>query len=165
MKGAGVDSTQEYILKENTPILQIKGSDIEDTGRKLVKGTVVKGLLKTRIVKMGDDKRGYKFIELKDGKGFISPQVVNIYIPTFANSVGDPKKADNTPVQDTAFGEKPKTLKTRAKNMVINYGLPALGAYAGYKIAERMGADTKKTVGLVIFFGLIGLIPRYISKK
>jgi hypothetical protein len=162
MKGAGVNNTTSFIVKETAPILDVKSGKVEESSRKLLRGTIVKGMLKTRIVNMDGQKTPYRFIQLDDKKGYISPRVVNIYIGNFANLDGMSLK-DSTPVKSTSFGEK-STRKNKAKNLIINYGLPIAGAVTGYQIAKKMGADQNKTIAYTAFFGLIGMIPRYIYK-
>ena len=160
----GIKNNFSFILTENAPILSFKGNKVEDSGKKLVKGTVVNGLLKTRVVSVDGEKVAYKFVELENKKGYISPQVVNLYIGTFANYEGDDKTEDSTPVKGTAFGQQKADKKRTKKNYLINYGLPVLGGVVGYKIAKRTGADSKKTLSYVLFFGLLGWLPRYIYK-
>lgn len=164
MESKGIKNNLSFVLTENAPILTFKGSKIEDSGKKLIKGTVVNGLLKTRIVNIDGEKIAYKFIELENKKGYISPQVVNLYVGTFANYVSDGKNIDSTPVKETAFGEDKANKKRTKKNYLINYGLPVLGCVVGYQIAKRTGADDKKTISYVLFFGLLGWLPRYIYK-
>jgi hypothetical protein len=164
METTGIKNNLSFILTENAPILQLKGSKIEDSGKKLIKGTVVNGLLKTRVVNIDGEKIAYKFIELDNKKGYISPQVVNLYVGTFANYEGEGKNIDTTPVKETAFGEQDAKKKRTKKNYLINYGLPVLGGVVGYQIAKRTGADDKKMIGYVLFFGLLGWLPRYIYK-
>jgi len=160
----GIKNNLSFVLTENAPILSLKGSKVEDSGKKLVKGTVVNGLLKTRVVNINGEKVAYKFIELENKKGYISPQVVNLYISTFANYEGEAKNKDGTPVKETSFGEKEAVKKRTKKNYLINYGLPIIGGVVGYQIAKRTGADNKKTLSYVLFFGLLGWLPRYINK-
>lgn len=166
MKGTGVNNNQEFILIESSPILEIKDGAVDVTDKKLLKGTVVKGQLKTRVVGEGEHKSPYRFIQLSNKTGFISPQTVNLYVGNFANLDGLAPNKDKTPVKSTAFGEKKKSTKRgKVKNLVINYGLPIGGAYVGYKIATKSGADTKKMIGYVVFFGLLGCIPRYLYRN
>lgn len=164
METKGITNNLSFILTENAPILNFKGSKIEESGKKLIKGTVVRGLLKTRVVNIDGEKVAYKFIELENKKGYISPQVVNLYVGTFANLEGENNNVDKTPVKKTAFGEDGAKQKRTKKNYLINYGLPIIGGIAGYQIAKRTGADDKKMIGYVLFFGLLGWLPRYIYK-
>jgi hypothetical protein len=164
MKKEGLDNSVSFIVKEGSPILEIKNGQVEESTRKLIKGTIVKGMLKTRIVKMGKEKKPYRFIQLEDSKGYLSPRVVDVYIGDFANLDGSEKK-DVSGTKSTSFGQEKPTLKTKVKKVVLAYGLPITGAYIGYQIAKKTGADTKKTIGYVVFFGLLGYIPRYINKN
>lgn len=164
METKGINTNLQFILTEDAPVLEIKSSKVEDSGRKLLKGTIVSGLLKTRVVNIDGDKNAYRFIELKDKNGYISPQVVNLYIGTFANLEGA-DKTDKSPVKKTAFGEEKANNKRNKKNYLINYGLPILGGVVGYQIAKRTGADSKKTLSYILFFGVLGWLPRYIYKK
>jgi len=165
MKGSGIDISHQFILLEDSPILNIQGNNVEESDKKLVKGTIVEGSLKTRIVKLGDLKRPYKFVELKNKKGYLSPRVLNIYIGKFANLEGELTNSENNggDVSLNMYQKPPK--KKGIKDIFINYGLPIAGGFIGYKIAKRMEADDKKTLGFVVFFGLIGLIPRYMLNK
>lgn len=160
MKAEGINNTLQFILKETTPILELgKNSVIEESDKKLLKGTIIEGQLKTRIINMDGQKIPFKFIQLKDKKGYISPQLVNLYIGKFANF----GEAENTEelTQETKPYQKPK----RLKNAVINYGLPIMGGVLGYYVAKKTDADTKKMVGFVLFFGLLGFLPRYLYNK
>jgi hypothetical protein len=165
MEQQGVNSSKQFLVKENAPILEFKGGQMEETGRTLMEGTVVNGLLKTRIIKVGRDKVPFRIIQLTGSKGYISPQVVNLYIGDFANLDGLAPTKDKTPVKDTAYGEKKATTRKKAKNFIINYGIPITGGVVGYKIAKKMGADDKKTLGYILFFTVLGCIPRYLYRN
>jgi len=160
MKKDGVNNTLQFILKETTPILELGDkSVIEESDKKLLRGTVINGQLKTRIVNIDGERVPFKFIQLQDKKGYISPQVVNLYIGKFANF----EDADN--VEEITNETKPYQKPKKVRNFVINYGLPVVGGTLGYFIAKRNDADTKKMVGFVLFFGLLGFLPRYLYKK
>lgn len=160
MKNDGVNNTLQFILKETTPILELGAkSTIEESDKKLLRGTIIEGQLKTRIVNIKGERIPFKFIQLKDKKGYISPQVVNLYIGKFANFVDDQEQEEIT--EETKPYQKPK----KAKNFVINYGLPVIGATIGYFVAKRTEADEKKMIGFILFFGLLGFLPRYLYKK
>ena len=95
MKKDGVDNTLQFILKETTPILELtNNSKIEESDKKLFRGTIIDGQLKTRIINIRGKKLPFKFIQLKDKKGYISPQVVNLYIGKFANFVQEDIEED-----------------------------------------------------------------------
>ena len=49
-KNTSVSNEMSFVLKGNTPILAIKGSNVNETPKKLFKGSVIKGFLKTRVV-------------------------------------------------------------------------------------------------------------------
>ena len=160
MKNDGINNTLQFILKETTPILELGAkSTIEESDKKLLRGTIIEGQLKTRIVNIKGERIPFKFIQLKDKKGYISPQVVNLYIGKFANFVDDQEQEEIT--EETKPYQKPK----KAKNFVINYGLPVIGASIGYFVAKRTEADEKKMIGFILFFGLLGFLPRYLYKK
>jgi len=164
-KKVGVSDNMSFIVKENAPIINIKGNNFDESDSKLVKGTVFDGKIKTRIINIDGEKQPYKIIQLSNGKGYISPDVVNGYIGTFANLDGL-NPADNTPVKKYALGEHKKAgQKQKLKSTIINYALPITGGVIGYKIAKKMNAEMKKTVGYVIFFGLLGSIPRYLYRN
>jgi len=160
MKKDGINNTLEFILKETTPILELGAkSNIEESDKKLLRGTIINGQLKTRIVNINGERVPFKFIQLKDKKGYISPQVVNLYIGKFANFVDDEKEEEIT--EQTKPYQKPK----KARNFVINYGLPVIGGAIGYFISKKTDAEPKKMVGFILFFGLLGFLPRYLYKK
>ena len=160
MKNDGINNTLQFILKESTPILELGAkSTIEESDKKLLRGTIIEGQLKTRIVNIKGERIPFKFIQLKDKKGYISPQVVNLYIGKFANFVDDQEQEEIT--EETKPYQKPK----KTKNLVINYGLPIIGATIGYFVAKRTEADEKKMIGFILFFGLLGFLPRYLYKK
>jgi hypothetical protein len=160
MKKDGINNTLQFILKETTPILELGDkSVIEESDKKLLRGTIINGQLKTRIVNLDGERIPFKFIQLQDKKGYISPQMVNLYIGKFAN-FEDAVKVDEV-TNETKPYQKPK----KARNFVINYGLPVVGGTIGYFIAKKNDGDTKKIVGFVLFFGLLGFLPRYLFKK
>lgn len=160
MKKDGINNTLQFILKETTPILELGDkSVIEESDKKLLKGTIIDGQLKTRIVNIDGERLPFKFIQLKDKKGYISPQVVNLYIGKFANF--DEAQNEEEITQETKPYQKPKKIK----NAVINYGLPVMGGVLGYYVAKKMEADEKKMIGFVLFFGLLGFLPRYLYNK
>ena len=95
MKKDGINNTLQFILKESTPIYELgQKSNMEESDKKLLKGTIVDGQLKTRIVSINGERVPFKFIQLKDKKGYISPQVVNLYIGKFANFVQEDIEED-----------------------------------------------------------------------
>lgn len=160
MKGEGINNTLSFILKETTPILEFADNGVvEESDKKLLKGTVIQGQLKTRVVSMNGDKIPYRFIQLKDKKGYISPQMVNLYIGKFANF-------ENADVQEEKSKEtEPYKNPKKKGNLIINWGLPIGGGVLGYFVAKKIEAEPKKMVGYVIFFTLIGFSPRYLYKK
>jgi hypothetical protein len=164
MKEKGINNTLKFILKEDTPILEIRSGSVEESDKKLIKGTIIEGMLKTRVVKVGKEKLPYRFIELKNKKGYLSPSSLNVYIDKFANLDGEEKVDLEIDVKDTAFGEKQKP-ESKTKTFIINWALPITGGFIGYKIAKKMDADDKKTFGYVVFFALLGMIPRFMYKK
>ena len=160
MNKDGINNTLQFILKETTPILELGAkSNIEESDKKLLRGTIIEGQLKTRIINYRGEKIPFKFIQLKDKKGYISPQVVNLYIGKFANFVETEKTEELT--NETEPYKKPKNIK----NFLINYGLPVVGGVVGYMIAKKNDADQKKMIGFILFFGLLGILPRYLYKK
>jgi len=160
MNKDGINNTLQFILKETTPILELgEKSSIEESDKKLLRGTIINGQLKTRIVNIDGQRIPFKFIQLKDKKGYISPQVVNLYIGKFANFVEEPKQEEIT--NETKPYQKPK----KVRNFVINYGLPVVGGTIGYFVAKKTDADQKKMIGFILFFGLLGFLPRYLYKK
>lgn len=165
MKTDGVNNLLSFRLNEDTPIFKIKGGKADETEKKLLKNTVVDGKLKTRIITVDREKEPFKVIELANEKGYISPHVVSLYLKEFENINANDLSVKKTPVRETSNGEKSTSRKSRAKNIIINYGLPATGAFVGYKVAKKMGSDTKKTIGLVLFFTVLGFLPKYIHRK
>jgi hypothetical protein len=160
MKGEGINNTLFFILTETTPILEMGDNNIvEESDKKLIKGTIVQGQLKTRIVNMDGEKIPYRFIQLKDKKGYISPRVVNLYIGKFANF--DNADLEQEKTTETEPYKNPK----KGKNLIINLGLPIGGAVLGFYVGKKMEAEPKKLAGYVIFFTLIGLLPRYLYKN
>jgi hypothetical protein len=85
--------------------------------------------------------------------------VVNLYIGKFANFTETDNEEEIT--QETEPYQKPK----KSRNFVINYGLPVVGGAIGYFIAKKSDADEKKMIGFILFFGLLGFLPRYLYKK
>ena len=160
MNKDGINNTLQFILKETTPILELGDkSTIEESYKKLLRVTIINGQLKTRIVNIDGQRIPFKFIQLKDKKGYISPQVVNLYIGKFANFVDEPNEEEIT--NETEPYQKPK----KGRNFVINYGLPLVGGTIGYFIAKKTDADEKKMIGFILFFGLLGFLPRYLYNK
>ena len=160
MKKEGINNTLQFILKTTTPILEMgQKNTIEESDKKLLKGTIVEGQLKTRVVNVNGDRIPFKFIQLKDKKGYISPQVVNLYIGKFAQF--DDAETNEEITNEKQPYKKPKKLK----NTLINYGLPIMGGVLGYYVAKKTDADEKKMIGFILFFGLLGFLPRYLYNK
>lgn len=160
MKNDGINNTLQFILKETTPILELGAkSTIEESDKKLLRGTIINGQLKTRIVNINGERIPFKFIQLKDKKGYISPQVVNLYIGKFANFVEGEQDEEIT--EEIEPYKKPK----KNQNFIINYGLPIIGGTIGYFISKKNDANEKKMIGFILFFGLLGFLPRYLYKK
>jgi hypothetical protein len=100
-----------------------------------------------------------KDVKSKDKKGLFSPRVVNLYIGKFANfdnaEIGEEKSSETEPYKN------PK----KKCNLIINWGLPIGGGVLGYFVGKKMEAEPKKMIGYVVFFTLIGFLPRYLYKK
>lgn len=160
MKSEGINNTLFFILKETAPILELGDNNVvEESDKKLLKGTIIQGQLKTRVVNLDGEKIPYQFIQLKDKKGLISPRVVNLYIGKFANF-------DNAEISEEKSSEtEPYKNPKKGKNIIINWGLPIGGAVLGYFVGKKMEAEPKKLVGYVVFFTLIGILPRYLYKN
>ncbi len=159
MSKDGINNTLQFILKETTPILELGDkSTIEESDKKLLRGTIINGQLKTRIVNIDGERIPFKFIQLKDKKGYISPQVVNLYIGKFANFVDNEK-------EELTNETKPYQKQKKVSNLVIDYGLPVVGGAIGYFIAKKNDSDEKKMIGFILFFALLGFLPRYLHKK
>jgi len=160
MKNEGVNNTLQFILKETSPIYELTNkSIIEESDKKLLRGTIINGQLKTRIVNIDGERIPFKFIQLKDKKGYISPKVVNIYIGKFANFT----ESDN--IEEITEETKPYQKPKKNKGLLINYGLPVIGGIIGYFVAKKTDADSKKMIGYVLFFGVLGFLPRYLYNK
>lgn len=160
MKNEGVNNTLQFILKETSPIYELTNkSIIEESDKKLLRGTIINGQLKTRIVNIDGERIPFKFIQLKDKKGYISPQVVNLYIGKFANFT----ETDN--IEEITEETKPYQKPKKNKGLLINYGLPVIGGIIGYFVAKKTDADSKKMIGYVLFFGVLGFLPRYLYNK
>lgn len=160
MSSIGADTNIEFKIKETTPILELKGSEITESDKKLIKGTIVEGKLSTRVIKMGGDKIPFKLIKLKDEKNkYVTPQVVSVFVSNFNGVNTEPVEQV---VKKTSLGED-KT--TQRPSKLVKYGLPLGGIALGYYIAKKKQYETKKMLGMVAFFGLLGLLPRYLMKK
>jgi hypothetical protein len=115
MKSEGINNTLFFILKETSPILELGDNNVvEESDKKLLKGTIVQGQLKTRVVNMNGEKIPYRFIQLKDKKGLISPRVVNLYIGKFANF----DNAENS--EEKSSETEPYKNPKKGKNIIIN---------------------------------------------
>jgi hypothetical protein len=89
----------------------------------------------------------------------ISQRILNLYIGKFANF-------DNADIEEDKTTEtEPYKNPKKTKNIIINWGLPIGGAVLGYYVGKKMEAEPKKLVGYVIFFTLIGFLPRYLYKN
>ena len=74
MNKDGINNTLQFILKETTPILELGAkSNIEESDKKLLRGTIIEGQLKTRIINYRGEKIPFKFIQLNAG---LSPFLV-----------------------------------------------------------------------------------------
>jgi len=159
----GISSNRLFILNANAPVLSIKGSKVEETDRVLVKGTVISGAIKTRVIGSGKDKKPFKFIHIEDSKNsYLAPPAVNYFINDFSKI--EKKRRTGSEVRDTAWGEV-QGRKKKNNNFVVNYALPAAGAFIGYKLAQKQGAGAKKTALYVIGFGLLGMAPKYMKNN
>ena len=69
------------------------------------------------------------------------------------------------PAEEITEETKPYQKPKKTKNFIINYGLPVMGGVLGYYIAKKTEADEKKMIGFVLFFGLLGFLPRYLYNK
>jgi len=152
-------SELSFMVKDTTPVLSIKGSQINKTDKKLFKGTIINGFLKNRVVSFKGRKTPFKFIQLKEENGYISPQDVDLYIPIEDFTI------QSNFVEDKKIEEEVKELKTKNKNLFITYGLPVLTGVLGYQIAKKMDFDTKNKVFLTLIFSFLGMIPNFNMKN
>jgi hypothetical protein len=165
----GVSKNTTFILSQDAPVLNITSGKIEDTGIVLLKGTVVDGVIKTKIVGIDGEKVPVKLLSLSSEKNsYIVPSFLNVYTKEIEEIKG--LKARDTPVKKSAFGEKTSSIEGGKKasafnRFTLNIGVPALTAYIGYRVAKKQGGGTKKILIYTIGFGLLGFIPKYMSKS
>lgn len=152
-------SELSFMVKDTTPVLSIKGSQINKTDKKLFKGTIINGFLKNRVVSFKGRKTPFKFIQLKEENGYISPQDIDLYIPIEDFTI------QSNFVEDKKIEEEVKELKTKNKNLFITYALPVLTGVLGYQIAKKMDFDTKNKVFLTLIFSFLGMIPNFNMKN
>lgn len=150
-----VSTHTEFIIKKDTPVLELKGANrLDDSGSKLLEGTVVKGDLKKLFVKNG---RGIevpvKMIALAEKKNnYIIPESIDVYIGQFANADGlseADKVGNNTIISKTE----------NRINFTLKYILPLIGAGAGFYFAKRKGFENKELIMSVVGGALIGATP------
>ena len=107
MAEIGADSNLSFKLKETTPILELKGSTINETDKTLIKGSIIEGKLSTRVVNLNGEKAPFKLIKIKDEKDkYITPKVVTIFVDNF-EGIDIPKQSE---VKTTALGEGKKKI-------------------------------------------------------
>jgi hypothetical protein len=161
MRNKNNNNTSElsFMVRDTTPVLSIKGSQINTTDKKLFKGTIINGFLKNRVVNFKGRKTPFKFIQLKEQNGYISPQDIDLYIPIEDFTI------QSNFVEDKKIEEEVKELKTKNKNLFITYGLPVLTGILGYQIAKKMNFDTKNKVFLTLIFSFLGMIPNFNMKN
>lgn len=167
-----MDAIQKYntfrIVKD-APILSLKGGNLEDTNTVLLKGTIVEGRIKTKIANINGEKTSVKLLAIQDEKdAYIIPSFVNIYTKEIEQIKG--LRAKDTPTKSSALGETKSSVESRERvsklnRFMLNVGVPSLTAYIGYRIAKKQGGDTKKILIYTFGFGLLGLIPKIISKN
>lgn len=148
-----------FILNDDLPVLSIKNSSISETNKKLIKGTILKGFLKTRLISLDGKRSPFKFIQLKDENGYISPRGVDIYIEIkkeqLNNFSGENNEKDN-------LENVPKNKKV---SKLLSIGLPAIGGVLGYQIANKKGMELTKKIAFVLGFSLLFYVPIYVYKK
>jgi hypothetical protein len=162
MRKNNTNNTSElsFMVRDTTPVLSIKGSQIEKTDKKLFKGTIIKGFLKNRVVNFKGQKTPFKFIQLKEENGYISPQDIDIYIP-MTDFTTDSNFVDKGNIEE----EVKELKKNENKNLFITYGLPVLTGVLGYQIAKKMDFDTKNKIFLTLIFSFLGMIPNFNMKN
>ena len=160
MAEIGVDKNLRFKVKETSPILELKGSTIIETDKSLIKGSVFEGNLSTRVVNLNGEKSPFKLIKIKDEKSlFVTPKVVSIFVSDF-EGIEPPKEVET---KGTALGEGKRKYKKPSK--LMTYGLPLGGLGLGYYIAKKKQYEPKKMAGMMLFFGLLGFLPKYLMKK
>ena len=156
-------NSMSYQLNDNVPILNIKNSVVSETNKKLFRGTIIEGFLKTRIVNLKGNKIPFKFIQLKDESGYISPKAVDLYI-----SLSSLNQSNFDASKESLIEEKKddlKNVKKQKTNKLIAYGLPVATSVLGWHIAKKMGLDLKNQVLVSIVCLLLGSAPNYMIKN
>ena len=162
---SSVPIEMSYQLNDNLPILAIKGSELRETPKKLFKGTIVKGVLKKRVINFKGQKIPFKFIQLKDESGYITTQGVDLYIPLDGFKVSS---FDAVPVPTdlvTDKKEEDKAGKSAKTNKLIAYGLPVVTGVLGWQIAKKMDLEFRNKLLFSAICLLLGTIPNYIYKN
>jgi hypothetical protein len=155
-----------YILVKDSPLLSFNSGNIEDSGRVLLKGTVLSGEIKTKVANIDGEKTPIKLIATENG--FIMPSHVNIYTKEIHEIKG--LKAKETPVRSSALGETKSSIEGRKRASLLNrfafnVGIPALTGYIGYRVAKKQGGGVKKIAIYTIGFAALGFIPKLINKS
>ena len=164
-KNMSVSNEMSFVLKDNTPILAIKDSNVNETPKKLFKGSVIQGFLKTRVVDFNGEKTPFKFIQLKEESGYISPRVVDLYVP-IANEFKTSSFIGNEETKlDVVNKLQSEEIKPPKKNIFIAYVLPVITGILGWQIAKKMDLDMKNKLALTTISFLLGTIPNYNLKN
>lgn len=164
-KNMSVSNEMSFILKDNTPILAIKGSSIKETPKKLFKGSVIQGFLKIRVVDFNGEKTPFKFIQLKDENGYISPRVVNLYLPITEEFKTSSFIGNEETKLDVVNKLQSEEIKPPKKNIFIAYVLPVITGILGWQIAKKMDLDMKNKLALTTISFLLGTIPNFNLKN
>lgn len=148
-----------FILNDNLPVLSIKNSSISESGKTLLKGTIVNGFLKTRLISLNGKRNPFKFIQLKNENGYISPRGADVYIEI---------KKEQLKSFDGIVSEKENLesiSKPKKVSKVLSFGLPVIGGVLGYQIANKKGMELTKKIAFVLGFSLLFYVPIYVYKK
>jgi hypothetical protein len=164
-KNTSVSNEMSFVLKGNTPILAIKGSNVNETPKKLFKGSVIQGFLKTRVVDFNGEKTPFKFIQLKEESGYISPRIVDLYIPIEEGYETSDFTGNKETKLDIVNKIQNEEIKPHKKNIFIAYVLPVLTGILGWQIAKKMDLDMKNKLALTTISFLLGTIPNYNLKN
>jgi hypothetical protein len=154
-----------FVLKDNTPILAIKGSNVNETPKKLFKGSVIQGFLKTRVVDFNGEKTPFKFIQLKEESGYISPRVVDLYVPIADEFKTSSFIGNEETKLDVVNKLQSEEIKPPKKNIFIAYVLPVITGVLGWQIAKKMDLDMKNKLALTTISFLLGTIPNFNLKN
>lgn len=150
----------DYIISEKSPVIKFENGKPIDIGEVLIEGAIVKGYLEIRHEMLRGNKKTSRlallYVEKYDG--YIPSKNADMYVSEVPQTaLPKTNKAGKTIIPDNKIFKK-------SGQPLLKYVVPLAAAVIGYRYAKKRDMTKSQTLGIMVLFTGVGLIPYLLTK-